>query len=400
MRAKKIILASMALGSALGATPRGAADLVSSLTSIPEYQADATFEVLLPQAAEPVVYDVVLQSRLPERPDSLSPCDYLIRWSARTSAEPLEGFSAYFSGDHYRYRNARLQEYHAASNPLSFQPAGPGSQFTGGVHTSAQFADMLPQMIGNKIERILSDPSYIYSFHPDTIVSGRKAVVLDGVKRGDGYDLAQFTYVFDSETLLPVKSEFENSPGSISEQIVTVTYSPASSAAPVEISEAGLMSQWPEVFEKYRESTFKSENLAGALLPKFACRMLDSTERYTHNLNEPFSSPVVIVVIDPEVATARQTIDDFRDALDMSPMDVEVVWAFKSNREDDIRNLLGKVRPGETALVSAGSLIRECGVTMFPTTLIVDRSSKVRNVVPGFNKDTPLDVLQKVMLIK
>lgn len=399
MRAKRIVFASMALGSVLSLIAQDAPELATELITVPQYMADATFEVLLPSASDPVIYDVTLQSAAPDATDSLSVCDYIIRWSARTSAEPLAGFSAYFSGNHFRYRNHRLQEYHADANVEPFMPYGPGSQYTNGVHTTAQFADMLPQNIGKAISRILNDSSYIYSFHPDTLVNGKKSIVLDGVKRGNGYDLMRFSYVFDKNTHLPVMSEFENSPGSISEQLVTVSYSPKSKNQPIEISEEGLLAQWPEVFERFRESTFKSENLAGTLLPEFSCQTLDTPVRYTHNPNEPLQSPIIIVMLDPEVSTTRQTIDDIRSAVDMAPMAMEVLWAFNTNRTDDIRDAIGRLRPGEHALVSANSLMRNCGITLFPTTIIVDKSSKIKDVVPGYNNETGLVVLQKAMLI-
>lgn len=400
MRAMRIAFVSMALAGAIGLMAQDAPGLAAELISTPLYMADATFEVLPPSASEPVVYDVTLQSAAPEEPDSLSVCDYLIRWSARTSAKPIEGFSAYFNGNHFRYRNNRLQEYHADANVEPFIPYGPGSQYTNGVHTTAQFADMLPQNIGLQLSRIINDPSYIYAFHPDTLVSGKKAVVVDGVKRGNGYDLMRFSYVFDKDTHLPVLSEFENSPGSISEQLVTVTYSPSSKADAVEISEEGLMDRWPEVFERFRESTFKSENLVGTPLPDFSCQKLDSPDRYTHNLNEPLQKPLIIVMLDPEVSTTPQTIEEIRKAVDMAPKELQVLWAFNSNRTDDIREAIGSLRPGEQALVSANSLMRNCGITLFPTTILVDRSSKITDVVPGFNNETGLVVLQKAMLIE
>lgn len=400
MRAKRIIFASMALGSVVCHMAQDAPGLAAELINTPAYMADVTFEVLLPSASEPVVYDVTLQSAKPQESDSLSVCDYLIRWKARTSAEAIEGFSAYYDGNHYRYRNNRLQEYHAEANTGPFMPYGQGSQYTSGVHTTAQFADLLPQNIGMTITRMLNDSSYIFTFHPDTLVSGKRAIVLDGVKRGNGYDLMRYSYVFDKNTHLPVLSEFENSPGSISEQVVTVTYSPESKEKAVEISEDGLMATWPDVFEKFRESTFKSENLAGTLLPEFACQTLDSPDRYTHNLNEPFNTPLLLVMLDPEVSTTRQTIDDIRSAVDMAPMDLEVLWAFNSNRTDEIRNAVGRLRKGEQTLISANSLMRNCGITLFPTILIVDRASKIKDVVSGFNNETGLIVLQKAMLME
>ncbi len=399
MRAKRTIFALLATGSSLCAMSQRAADIAATLTALPEYMADAHFEVLLPQAAEPVEYDIVLQSEATPS-DTLSPCNYVITWKTLTSAKPTEGFSAYYEGNHYRFRNHRLQEYHAQASTDAFMPTGPERRSKSGVQSTAQFADLLPQFLGQRIQEMTEDSSYVFKVHPDTLVGGKRRLVIDGAKRGNGYDVMLYTYIFDKETLHPVQSEIENSPGSISEQIVTVRYSEPTDATPMEISEEGLMERWPEVFERYRESTFRSENLVNTMLPTIACQTLDGATRYTHNVNEHFTSPVIIVALDPDVATTSRTIADVRQAVDIAPMELQVLWVFGSNRAEQIAEIVGELRPGENALISANSFLRNCGITLYPTIILADSSSKVTDVIPGFNNETGMIVLQKAMLLK
>lgn len=399
MRAKRIFFALLATGSSLCATPQRAADIAVRLNTLPQYLADAHFEVLLPQASEPVEYDVTLQSEATPA-DTLSPCRYAIIWRTLSAAEPSEGFSAYYNGNHYRFRNHRLQEYHAQSSIEPFMPTGPEKRSKSGVQSTAQFADLLPQFVGQRIYEMIQDSSYIFEIHPDTLIQGERRLVIDGVKRGRGYDVMRYCYVFDKETLHPIQTEIENSPGSISEQIVTITYRPTDAIQPVDITEEGLMERWPEAFERYRESTFRSENLVGTMLPSFACQRLDATERYTHNINEKFSTPVIIVALDPAVDTTVRTIADVRQAVDMVPMELEVLWVFRSNNAEEISEAMGHLRHGETVLISANSLLRNCGITLYPTIILVDSSAKVTDVIPGFNNETGMVVLQKTMLLK
>ena len=399
MRARKVIFVLMATGSSLCAMSQQAADIATRLTDLPAYLSEAHFEVLLPQAAEPVEYDVVLQSEAAPA-DTLSPCRYVIIWKTLTAAKPTDGFSAYYDGNHYRYRNNRLQEYHAEASVDPFMPLGAEYRSKSGVQSTAQFADLIPQFIGRRVAEMISDSSYIFAVHPDTLVSGKSRLVIDGTKRGNGYDVMRFSYIFDKETLHPVQTEIENSPGSISEQIVTVTYNTPNDVTPLEISEEGLMERWPEVFELYRESTFRSENLVNTMLPTFSCQTLDGTTRYTHNRGEKLNTPTIIVALDPEVATSSRMIGDVRQAVDMAPMELQVLWVFRSNRSEDIAEITGELRPGENALISANSLIRDCGITLYPTIILADSSSKVTDVIPGYNKDTGMIVLQKAMLLK
>ncbi len=393
----KFLIATLAIGGSLSVSAQGAADLSAILAGLQSYAADAYFEVLLPQASEPVEYDIVLNSKASPT-DSLSPCEYVISWKTQSPSGEMSGFSAYYDGNHYRFRNNRLQEYHADASVLPFLPQGPGSSKMG-VQSTAQFVDLLPQTLSRRIDEIITDPSYIYTFHPDTIYAKRKAIVIDGAKRGNGYDVSLFSYVFDKDTCLPIYAEIISSPGSISEQTINVTYTPDASYEVADISENALIEMWPDVFEKFRESTFKAENLVGSPLPAFSNQIYGSTERMNHHSDQQLGNPAVFVFIDPDVSTAEATVNAVRDAVAAAPLNIDIIWVFPGNGSDTISSLIGGSRPGESALVSARSLIRDCGITLYPTIIMADSDAKVKDVTPGYNNDMSTIVLQKVMLL-
>ena len=85
-------------------------------------------------------------------------------------------------------------------------PLGAEYRSKSGVQSTAQFADLIPQFIGRRVAEMISDSSYIFAVHPDTLVSGKSRLVIDGAKRGNGYDVMRFSYIFDKETLHPVQT--------------------------------------------------------------------------------------------------------------------------------------------------------------------------------------------------
>lgn len=398
MRAFLTLFVLSLIVNPLGVGAQGVGLFCDRLKSTPEYMADAKFEVLLPSHEDPVTYSLTLQSEAVT--DSLAPCQYVIRWSTDSPSGQLSGFSAYFDGNHYRYRNNRLQEYHVESNAMVFSPQGSsGAEFATGVQNQAQFADLLPQYLGYKLQQIVSDTCYHYVFHADTIVQSRRAIVIDGVKRTGGYDAQYFVYAFDKDTGMPFYIDILTGPGSISEQAITVAYSAPSQPA-VAYSEEALMKQWPEVFERYRESTFGVESLVGNYLPDFSCQILGSTERLAHMRGDKMNGPTVIVALDPEVASTSATIEAVRQAKDMLPSGVNVIYAFNTNRGDEVEGLLQSPVGGETALTSATSLTRNCGITLFPSVIFVNSNGKVQDVSLGFNNDLSSIVIEKAMMLK
>lgn len=395
MRAKLSQLVLIFFACPLSIMAQGAGQLGLSLLHIGEYSGSAKFEALLPSAADPVVYDIELQSASPA--DSLAPCSYSIAWAAESPSGTLSGFSAYFDGHHYRFRNSKLQEYHLSENETAFFPAGPGSQAQG-VQSRVQFADLLPQFLGAKIVEIASDSSYIYTYYPDKLIGGKRRIVVEGVKMSRGYETQRFTYVFDKESLLPVQIEQINSPGSISEQLVTVTYGPASQE-PVTLTEEGLMESWPDAFERFRQSTFRVENLVGEALPAFSCPVAGSADRYTHHVGEPLDAPTIIAALDPAVGTNAETVQALRRAVGQLPVRAEICWAFKTNKEDEATAAIGTIDPDERALLSANGLMRDAGITLFPTIIICSPDGKVAEVICGYNNAIEEIVIQKMALM-
>lgn len=395
MGAKLSQLVLILFACPLSIMAQGAEQLGKSLLNTEEYVGKATFEALLPSAADPVVYEVELQSSVSE--DSLAPCNYSITWTTESPSGTLTGFSAYFDGHHYRFRNSKLQEYHFADNETAFLPGGPGTEAQG-VQSRAQFADLLPQFLGAKMIEIATDSAYVYTYHPDTLVNRKRCIVVEGVKMSRGYETQRFTYVFDKATLMPVLVDQINSPGSISEQLVTVTYSP-SEQAPIELSEQGLMDRWPDAFERFRQSTFRVENLVGEALPTFSCPMAGAADRCTHHSGEPLAAPTIIVALDPSVSTTPETVKAVRGAVEQLPARTDVYWAFKTNKEEEAIGAIDSIGPDEKALLSANGLMRDTGITLFPTIIICSADGKVAEVICGFNNAIEEIVIQKMALM-
>lgn len=400
MRASSSLLALILIATPLCLCAQGVELLRDRLAGISDFQSNVKFEVFLPSSEEPVTYDLALQSRTPVLNDSLSPCDFIIKWNAMSPSGMREGFSAYFDGNYYRFRNNKLQEYHFQANPNSFQPAGAGSQFTSGVHSQDQFAGVLPQYLALKLAQMENDSSFTFSFHPDTIVSSKRSMVVEGSRRNNGYDSEYFTYIFDYDTAHPLLIDRTTSPGSISEQIITTTYSYPPSDPVIGYTEEDLINTWPEVFEKYRTSNFKAENLAGNFLPEFSVQLLGSDSRLQHNHGEPLERPSIIAFIDLASANAEATIQALREAETQLPLTVDILWAFNSNRIDEIEELTAPLGMHEKALPSANSLIRNCGITLFPTILLINSDSSVQDVITAYNKNLSSDVIQKAFLLK
>ncbi len=386
----------MLIVNPVSASAEGVEQFTDRLDAIDPYLSAARFEVLLPQAQDPVAYTLTLQSSLAPA-DTLAPCSYLISWSTESHGSEIKGFSAYFDGDAYRFRNNKLQEYHHSQNPEPFATDRAGAR--GGVQQSAQFSEYLPQFIAQRLRDMMADTSYHFAFHPDTLVSGKLRVVVDGHKETMGYVSSEFQYVFDRQTAMPVSISLVNSPGSISEQLVDVTYSP-SGTDPVELTEQSLIELWPREFELYRQDSFRTENLAGKPLPSYSCPALDGQGRSEHIAGQPLQRPAIIAVIDPKVSTAAQTIDDVRMAVNALPQTVDVIWAFTDNRADDAAELLGPALPGETALISARSLVRNCGIALFPTLILVNSDATVADAISGYNNQLSEIVIQKAALLR
>lgn len=368
----------MIAGKAMPATD-GLQSLIERLDAIDRYDASASYSVLLPSAADDIIYRIDLQS-IKSSTDTLSPASYLIEWSLPTPSGTSVGFSAYDNGNHFRYRDQRLQEYHFQWDSVPFMSG------RGGVQRNAQFTELLPQFIASQLREIASGSHYSYRFVPDSIISGRHCSVIEATETHRGYTAREMLYLFDRQTAMPIKITSENNPGSISEQTVSISYHPSQTNQEESFAEENLIRRHPEVFERFRQSNFRVENLPGTKLPAFSLPTT-TAERYTRHRDDPFASPVIIALIDPGVSTSSSTIDAVREAAGTLPFNIGIIWAFLSNDTDHIETLLKTTGPEETILMSARSLARDCGVTSFPTLIFTDRTGTVRDIQLGFSQN-------------
>lgn len=382
----------------LGVDAQGIDDVIDALAKVDDFRSHATYEVVIPSFSSPIIYDIDIASGKAVG-DTLAPCSYLIDWSVPTVSGKSEGFSAYHDGHHYRYRDNRLQEYHVEwdSIPFGLGRWHSATSIERGVQNNAQFTEILPQFISRQLGKIKSNSTYTYKVSNDSVVNGRKLTVVRALQRYKGYDSKELTYFFDPVTLMPISLDIENNPGSISEQQITVRYTPASDNENIDYSEKGLAALYPEAFEKYRLSYFKVENLPGTQLPGFSAPT-PTGERYSRATGDRFIAPTLVVFLDPKTGSAKETVELLRKGVSSLPMSVGIIWAFASNNIDDIDNVITRPLPGEHIVMSAKSLARDCGVSTFPITLICDSDGKINDVIIGFNKNLDSDVIQKTAI--
>ncbi len=351
----------------------------------------------MPQMTDDVVYLVdLIQTATPDDPLR---CDsYLIEWNPADEANRNKGFSAYYSGNHFRFNGQRLQEYHLAADSIPFRPDIIGSR-SEGVHRTAQFYAMLPQAIATELRRMDNDPAYRVTFHRDTLVSGNKVVAVEAVLDQSGATAMEAEYIFDPATGMPVRIILENNPGSISEQTVMMNYENPSEAAPVTINEQWLIDRYPEAFGQHRESTFSIDNLPGQQLPGFAVPTTTG-ERYSRQAGDRFHTPTIIALLDAEGGFTPQSITALRDAASRMPYQPDIIWAFTDKVADRVEAVIPRPEPGEHLLMSARSLARDCGASTLPAFIIVGKDGIVKNVIVGFNNSLASDVIQKMAVME
>lgn len=387
----KSLLLSIAIATPMilsAARPDSPHAYIDRLANLRDYQGRVTYSVLLPQAEDPVAYDITMWSTAADT-DTLAPCRYLIEWTAERTGGT--GFAAYLDGSHYRYRDGRLQEYHMSWDSIPFIAGN------GGVQCNAQFADVLPQFLGRELGRLIDNPDFEHTFAPDTIYNGRHVAIIDGRMMYHGYVSKEATYIFDPATLMPLTIELENNPGAISEQSVTIIYA-ANDSTPYAInSENDLIALYPDVFEKYRESNFRVENLPGTQLPTFTAPT-PGGDRYTYHRGEQFDTPVVIALLDDAGANTAATIAALRDAAATSPAPFDIIMAFTTTDSERASEIAAPIARGETLLTGTRTLSRDCGVSSYPTLIYVDRTGHVADVTLGFNKDLANLVIQTAIL--
>ena len=378
----------------LGICAQGIADVVSALSNTACYEAKASFSVSLPQSDKDVIYDLGLMS-MATPADTLAPCSYLIDWGLDTPSGRSEGFSAYFDGNLYRYRNNRLQEYHMGWDPMPFRTDRPG----GGVQTATQFTDLLPQFMGREIQRMTTDSLYALSFSAGKIFNGQDAVEIRSVMTVGGQVTMERTYTFAAADFTPLRIVTESSPSQLTEQTIIVNYEPNPSPKCLTLSEEAIVERYPEQFEKYRESNFRIENLRDTPLPSFALPTTTG-ERYLHHRGEKFANPTVIALIDPTVGSFNaEIVKQLRAAVDQSTVPTDVIYAFTTTNPSLPEELIPQIRPGEHMLLNARSLARDCGAASLPVIILADQAGIVKNVILGFNNNIENIVMQSIALM-
>ena len=232
------------------------------------------------------------------------------------------------------------------------------------------------------------------------MLEGRDAAMVEASQEVGGYVGRNYTLYCDPATGLPLQIYNEYNPGRVSEQSVKVSYTyPASDVSLKAVdAEEKLMALYPEVFEKYRESNYRIENIRGLPMPAFSLPT-PTGERYTHQKKAPFRAPTVIALLDASTGAAAPAVAALRKAQRSMPRQVDLILAFIGSNADAIEEVAGALAPGETHLMSARTLARDCGTNVFPTILIVDSKGIVTDVALGLNNSLAQDVIQSLALV-
>ena len=369
-----LFLAFFLLTIGLHAKKADLSDLTEELVRPQCLKGDVFYKVYLPTSADPVVYDIVLTTS--NTADALSPSDYLITWQLPRGKKVSRGFSSYADGNHFRCRDARLQEYHLPDDSLSFSSKG------GGVQRNAQFADLLPAFLAEKLHEMQNDSTFFYD---------RTGNVVSGVQRVNGYDALEFTYEFDPVTKLPVKTEIVYNPAGIAEQTVSTSYSWEKLSDCPSFDEDYLITLFPEEFAKFRESNFRAENLKGTRIPPFS--FLDKQgQRINHSRGESdLPYPAVIAFVDSKVFSTGNVIQAVEKAASDNPKRCEAIFAFAGNEIPE--NFAGN------RVMRSDGLSRQCGVARYPTFIFLNSDGSVAEVLIGITDDLETVLEQTIMLL-
>ena len=386
-----LILMSMTIVDVEAVTPR---DVASNLTAMGTFCGRATVEVQLPMSNDnEIKYSIDLLSIESEN-DSLSPVSYLIDWTLPTPMGVSHGFTSYFNGNLYRFRDgAPLQEYHFDKNPDPFLVSAVP------VQKGVQFLDILPVYVGEEINNMLDDSTFTVRWWEDTVFNGSKVNVLKARRIVNDLEVGNWLIVLNPETDKPILVEKEMSPGSVGEQTVIVRYDECAFAKTLPLSEEQLVDLYPQEFSNFRQDSWKLERLVGKNLPGFSLPMSDGS-RFSHSKGETLSSPSIFVFLEENLPSTPQFIEDLRQTVAALPFNVDIYWIFLSNRLDEIAETVGRTFPGEVVLTSGRNITKDFGVTVTPSTLLASRQGEVLEIIQGLNNDLQQIVIDKMTLTK
>ena len=381
---KKIVLILSTISIAFVANSLELNDIISKIMSYRALKGQITYEVNLPSAPDPVIYTVDIFSVVPG--DKYSECAYLIDWKLPREDKVSRGWSAYdASGNHFRFRDTRLQEFHIEEDSVPFTSHG------GGVARTAQFTDILPPYIAAKLIEIKNDSTYHSSFDSSH-------TTLTGIKTVEGYDALEYTYQFHPDTGLPLLADFVYNPAGISEQLVTArfTWEPLPDTVP-SFNEDYLTDLYGEDFRLYRTSSFRVENMLGAQVPTFSYSPFSGNgPRTNHSKGEAdLAFPLVLVFIDPGVAGTNETIEMLHNSILSSGTGAKLILAVGG--DDSI------LKPAFASDIMKANnprkLISLCGVTAYPTVLLVNTDGTISNVFTTLSSETAEIVTQALTLL-
>lgn len=357
--------------------------LAGNLMNMKDFKAKVKVLVTLPMAANDEVEYTVRLASVENEADTILGASYLIDWTLPVPSGESHGFSSYFDGNFYRFRDGggRLQEYHFENDSEPFLTSTP-------VQTTTQFYESLPVALGNELLEIIADSTYSVRFYPDTVFRGNQVSIVRARREINGVEAANNLYVFDKGRNTPILIEKEMSPGTISEQTVTYTYvNPKDrKTGRVPLTEKELIELYPEPFTLFREGSYALSSLVSKELPPFSLETLDG-KRFIYNRTGDLTSPTILAFLDENVGSTSEVIDDVRDAIDDLPSNVDVLWIFLSNRHDEIEHAVERTVPGETTLISGRNIVKDFGVTEIPSMIFVGRDGIIRNVLIGYNQN-------------
>ncbi len=381
--------------SCLAADRRGLLDIASKMASIDRFHAKVEHEIVLPSADDPLLYEIDLDSDAAPS-DSLAPVSYLIRWTLSGTNDSSNGFSAYFNGNLFQYRDQRLREFHFADERQTFAPVDDPKR---GLQNNIQFVNLIPQYISRTLEEMASDPTYSYTIHPDSMILGMRRLVIDGCRSYGGEISSTFTYILDRETFMPHRIETSSSHGASGQQETTSTYSysETNDRLITPKDEKTLSDLFPEIFADYRERDLTPSKLIRRHFPAFSLPTTTG-ERYTLDKTARFAKPTIIVLLDTDNLLTPELVKTLREAVDNGG-DIDLIMAFTDNNIDRIEAVTGNIRQGEHLLINARGLSRDCGAGTLPVAFYCMPSAIINDISEGFNKDTADIVIKKAAKI-
>lgn len=356
--------------------------IIHALRHMEGYKARVSYAVTLPQADDDIIYTIDL--RQPASADS-----YLIDWHTQSPSGPVEGFTAWFDGHFYNFRNRRLQEVHSDWDPQA--PRGAREP-----QNAAQFSTLLPRGMAPELER-LKGPGYAYELRP----SGRELRV-EARRIASGETDAELTWTFDASTLRPLRFDADYNPGGIASQQVAATfdYQTPLPGRIDSLSEPLLRERYPDAFTRYRESQFAIEQMRGEPLPAFSLPLAAGSGRLERQRGQRFERPTLIVMLEAESQLTPRLVDDVRQAVDRMPADVDVVWAFMEKNPQAASEAAGELRRGETALCGARPLATDCGAATLPVVMACSEAGTVESLLIGLNNQLATDVICMLSTMK